>query len=403
MLLTSIAICLLLSLTGFYYALFACYFLTIAGVWASLCRRSVAPALTAGLLIGVIALGLLVDLLPTLRYRHQHGVNTEVAKRQPYDAEVLGLKIDQMLLPIPGHRLPPLARLRERYDAGQPAPNENGSSSLGLFGSLGFLLLLGCLTATGSSWLPDDLKRLAVLNLAALLLGTVGGFGGLIALLLSPMVRGYNRISIYIAFFAIFAVTSCLDRLYRRYARSGRPRLLGALGLGLVLVVALLDQTSPCFRSDYSAVKAAFDRDGRFVRQIEAAVPPASMVFQLPYQPFPEHQGPHRMGDYQPLKGYLHSRTLRWSYASMIGREGDRWQRKVVAKPVPEMVQALSAAGFRGIYLDRDGYPDGGAEIDARLSALLRIRPIESDDHRRAFYPLAPIRAAIVRAGRGIE
>ncbi len=70
-------------------------------------------------------------------------------------------------------------------------------------------------------------------------------------------------------------------------------------------------------------------------------------------------------------------------------READAWQRQVTAKPLSELVEVLGAAGFHGIYLDRYGYPDQSAELEAGLSTLLHTRPIVSPNQRLVFFPLA--------------
>jgi hypothetical protein len=85
---------------------------------------------------------------------------------------------------------------------------------LGVIGSLGFLALLGCflLGTPGGTRRGESadvahrvlLRDVSILNLSAVLLGTIGGFGSLVALVISSKIRAYNRISIYIAFFSLF-------------------------------------------------------------------------------------------------------------------------------------------------------------------------------------------------------
>ena len=95
------------------------------------------------------------------------------------------------------------------------------------------------------------------------------------------------------------------------------------------------------------------------------------------------------MVDYSHFRGYLHSKTLRWSYGTMKGREGDSWQRRVAAKPLSELVDALALAGFSGIYVDRYGYSDQGEKLEAALQDLLATKPIVSANKRLSFFNLA--------------
>jgi phosphoglycerol transferase len=112
------------------------------------------------------------------------------------------------------------------------------------------------------------------------------------------------------------------------------------------------------------------------------------MIFQLPYVPFPEHPGFHKMQAYDHLRGYLHSKNLRWSYGTMKNRDGDRAQSAVAELPAEEFAEALAFAGFSGIYLDRFGYEDNGAAKESELSALLQTQPLVSPNGRLVFFNL---------------
>ena len=70
---------------------------------------------------------------------------------------------------------------------------------------------------------PGPVDGLVTLNLAALLLATTGGLGAVFGFAVSPLIRCYNRMSIFIAFFALAAVALGLARVVRS-ARSGPRR-----------------------------------------------------------------------------------------------------------------------------------------------------------------------------------
>jgi phosphoglycerol transferase len=391
----ALLVCLLVGLAGVYYAFFACFFLAIAGLAACAWRRTAYPLVAAGTLIAVTAAGVAVAVAPNLVHRQRHGENPAVAHRLPCEAELFGLKITQLLLPVPGHRLRLLKEARARYSA-PPTPllNENEFATLGLVGSVGFLVLLGRLLAHRARSGPSLLDSLSVLNVFGVLLATVGGFASLFSFYVSPMIRAYNRISVYLAFFALLAVAVLLDALLRRLAGSGVGRALGYALAVLVLAVGLLDQVPPLVLTPVSW-DGQYRIEAAFVRQVEASVPPGAMIFQLPYVPFPESVPPGRMTDYDHFRAYLHSRSVRWSYGAMHGRAGDRWQRAVAEKPLPEMVQSLVLAGFSGIYLDRLGFADNGAATEAELSRLLGAGPLVSGNGRLSFFNLAGYRGEL--------
>jgi phosphoglycerol transferase len=392
----TIAIVLVVASSGVYYAFFACFLLLVAGAlaWRRGRRRSAAAALA---LTALVAAVVAVQMAPVALHSLRHGANPGVASRDPGESELFGLKIAQLLLPVDGHRLPALARLKESYNRYAPL-NENGSASLGAIGAFGFLFLLLRLLLGGGrrGAEPSDgeaLANLAVFNAAALLLGTIGGFGSLFAVVVSPQLRAWSRISVFIAYFSLFSVALLLDRARRPFA-SNDPHGAGArisLALfALLLVAGVADQTSPAFVPPYESDRRAFRHDADFVGAIETALPAAAMVFQLPYVPFPEHPPVHGMRDYEHLRGYLHSRTLRWSYASIKGRGADAWQREAARKPPAELLHTLALAGFAGVYVDRRGYADRAADLERELAAAGARAAAVSGDGNLVFFDLLP-------------
>ena len=396
--LASIVICLLVASGGLgYYAFFGCFFLLIAGVSAYIYRKDVPHLLASLILIAVVFGGLVLNLLPNMIYIRNQG-ESQTVKRGIGEAESYGLKISQLLLPIDGHRILALARIKEEYNSAAPLVNENRNATLGVVGSVGFLTLLGWLLfwrpAVGQMRADDGpttlLTHLSRLNIAGVLLATVGGFASLFALLISPQMRSYNRISIYLAFFSLFAVVLLLEEFFRRRARSDRARVIFVASLGFILLLGVLDQTGSgvYFVPHYAAFQAESASDADFVKRIEAAVPAGVMIFQLPYVEFPENGPVNLMTDYEHFRPYLHSQTLRWSYGAIKGRDNARWQKLTANLPTEQFLEAISVAGFSGVYLDRGGYEDHGTDIEAKLRNVLGIEPIVSRNCRMLFFDL---------------
>ena len=99
---------------------------------------------------------------------------------------------------------------------------------LGSVAAAGFVLLLGrLLMARGG---PTLLGGLAVLNVAAVVLGASGGFGGLFNFLVFPQIRCYNRVCVFIAFWSLLAVGLLIDR----WAAGGRSRRAWLVAGGLL-------------------------------------------------------------------------------------------------------------------------------------------------------------------------
>jgi len=383
-------ICVLLGSGGVYNAFFACFFFLVAGVVVALRRRRLRDLALPVALVALTTAVLTAHYVPSILYLSRQG-DTPAVRRSPVDAETYGLRISQLLLPTTGHRLSAVARFKD-FVNWERGTNESDSASLGVIGSLGFLALVGGLllrqpAAAWSAW-----RDVSILNLSAVLLGTIGGFGSLVALLVSSKIRAYNRISIYIAFFSLLAVVMAADYLYRRHGQRGGRRLAFVVGLATLVGLGVADQTGRQAVPDYAMIAFDYGNDGNFVERVEAVMPRGAMIFQLPAIAFPENPSVHRMHDYDHARGYLRSRHLRWSYGAMRGRDGEVWQQWVAARPARELVDTLAAAGFSGLYVNREGYPDGALGLSAELESLLGQSPVRSEHGRYLFFDLIAYR-----------
>jgi phosphoglycerol transferase len=205
------------------------------------------------------------------------------------------------------------------------------------------------------------------------------------------MIRGYSRICVFIAFFALLALARLVDRIPRRL-HSPRAVWLYRGGLAVALCLGMLDQCPPWLMPPYDRIKELYTAEARFIEQVEATLPTGSMVFQLPSVPFPEGPCNPWWASTDHFRCYLHSRHLRWSHGCMRGREVDGWREAVKGQPLPQMVRTLVDAGFRGIVVDRAGYEDLAAKLESELTGLLGAKPLVSQgaDHRYYFYDLTP-------------
>jgi hypothetical protein len=374
----AILICALAASTGIYYALFGFFLMFVAGL---LRCRTWKWVITPAILTGVIFITLFLNSVPTILYQSEHGKNLEVPNRYPAQVEFFALRITQMLAPVMHHRVPALAKFSSTYYDNAPLVTENATACLGLVASAGFLILL--IWLLGLRWQTarePTITALGAMNVCCVLLATMGGFCSLLAFGVSPVIRCFNRISIFIAFFAVLAVLFAFEKLRERWGGFG-----WSFGLVLLLGIGLADQTTEFFVPAYAQSAASFRSDENFVRSIETKVPQGSMIFQLPYLPFPE--GPP--GEMALLRGYLHSKSLRWSYGAMTGRETDKWiKTSLLADGNPQrIVQMLFEKGFKGIYIDRQLLRDH-QNLENLLKQTVDASPIESEDGRLSFYAL---------------
>jgi phosphoglycerol transferase len=395
------ALALGLGASGAYYAFFGCFFFAVAGALGALRVRSAAPLAAAAGLVALVVGSATAGIAPSLLHWREHGPNRAVARRAAAEAELYGLKIAPMLLPVARHPIDGWADLRRRYNERTPLRNENDTVTLGLIGTLGFLALAGAALAIVGGWRGGSplLHALAALHLAGLLLATTSGFGALIARLGFRQIRAYARISIWLAFFALAAAVLLARPLRERLVRRRRGAAAGGLALAAVLALALLDLVSPPYLPDRAAAARAFAVDRAFVRAAEAALPAGTAVYQLPHVGYPEVLPPGRMSNFDSLRPYLHSRTLRWSHGAMKGRPAGEAIAALAERPPAALPAALAAAGYGALLVDRFGYP---APAEAALRAALEPRlgaPLASEDGRLLLYRLPA--AAAARAGDG--
>jgi phosphoglycerol transferase len=95
--------------------------------------------------------------------------------------------------------------------------------------------------------------------------------------------------------------------------------------------------------------------------KLEARLKSGTMIFQLPNTGYPADGAHERMAAYDNSRAYLHSTNLRWSWGAMEGRHHD-WAKMTASLPMPQLLERVALAGFRGVLLDRFGYPDASNE-----------------------------------------
>ncbi len=384
-------ICVLIGSSGVYYAFFGVFFIFIAGIINSLQYKKIEFFWPALILISIITCSVIINLAPSIISRIENGRNPEVAHRIPSESEIYALNITGLLMPSPNDPISIFHKLGVKYHSSTSSIFKTSEfSRLGLLGSIGFIFLIFLLFFSSDELsINNKIKILSKLNIAGILLGTAGGFGSFIAYTLSPMIRCYGRISIFIMFFSLTAFFYLMQLLIQRISRINNRYFIGFLS-GIFLIIGLIYQfdASHSMSKHTDGVRNAFYNDEKFIKVIENTLPKNSMIFQMPYIPFPEHPSVNLMGNYDLLKAYLHSQHLRWSSGAMKGESSDLWQRKISALPMPLLVNKLVYMGFNGIYIDRHGYEDNGTNIEIQLTQLLKSLPIYSDDNHLVFYDL---------------
>lgn len=344
-----------LALCGIYYAFISCFLIFLILAISYLKNRKISR-LGVGCGIGIL-LCVLIAMIPTLWNIHNQGPIPVPITRSPVESEWFGLKIARLFIPITTHGIGILQTLFQDYVLlTYPGAADEPSEYLGIVGIIGFLFALALLFKS-----PIQNKRLEIIsriNLATILLSTVGGFGTLFAVLISPQIRGYSRFSVVVAFCAIATFAVLITTIWQRAGKS--PVLIGII-LALCCL-SLYDQTITGEESrlpDPKLLKTCeenFYSDRDFVKRIESYASDDAMIYQYPYLFFPE------MGGYATVRGYIHSDKLRWSYGDYRGRTADVWQETLSGYPIEYQIKVLALVGFEGIYIDTAFYSEEDAE-----------------------------------------
>ena len=326
--------------------------------------------------------GLLVNVAPALKYKTDYGANSSVATRGMGESEIYGLKVTQMLMPRADHRSPHMVRLAQTYIQNFPLVNENHTANLGLLGSMGLVVsffvvvtLLAGRRVTGSVALASSLIFFITL------FATVGGMASLFSMLVSTQIRGWNRISIFILFLAIFVFLYWMNAVVARVAASKKTlyRSLIFSSALLFCVVAIYDQTVPPCVECNKKNEMAFNADVHFVEEMERKLSPGAAVYQLPYLSFPESGGVNKLGDYDLLIPFFLSQHLKFNFGGMRGRPGDDFFSRISSLPISEQIAIVKRLGFSAIYLDRRGYKDEGKAIEAHIRNMPGVHFLMQD------------------------
>lgn len=374
----NIAMAFLCAFTGMYYAYFSCALFAAAMVIRIINTKgkSIRKELYPLGYIASTVIGVTINVMPNLLYWRMFGTNpySELSGRNRGDVESYALKLVQMILPRPGHRLPLFSRIIEGYNRNYPLVTENMTAAIGIVATAGLLISLLLLFTDRNKY-----KEISYLNLSIFIIATIGGIGSIISVAIVIPMRCYNRMSLIIMFLSLMMIGLLLDRLrdYINYV----PVTIVTL---CILAIGLFDQTADYYPYDYTA----FSNTQSFFQQIENETDNKDMIFTLPYDSWPTAG---IVGSYDQFIGYMETEDLRWSYGAMQGREEALWQKFISKCDIPEMIERLKYAGYKAIYLNKALYESkyGEERTDEVINAISETagkNPLKSSDENRYFW-----------------
>ncbi|MBR1977200.1 hypothetical protein IKA15_02860, partial [bacterium] len=339
------------ALSSIYYNLFFMFFLLIAGLSAYFCHKNYRHFLSSVMTVVILLFLTFLNFLPNIIYM-KNNPSENYTQRSHAQTEYYGLKVPHMLLPIDNHNIKPLAEMKAKYNQTSLYVNESSMASLGFVLSISFVVLLFNFLFVRKTRF-DSFQKLGFLTLSSVLLTVSGGFLSYFAFFGLSQLRSCNRISIFIAFFALIALCLVLKKIYKKYNTR-----LTTLLISLLFIVAIFDQTSFAYNYAYKQkqIKNEVSSLISLAAHIESQSAGEIKVFTLPYLDFPEGRPSYAMYDYELAKPSVYTNRVKYSYGAIKGSFLDKKYKAYSELDSKTLVSVLRMEGFNGILIDVKGY-----------------------------------------------
>jgi phosphoglycerol transferase len=324
----------------------------------------------------------------TLAFQWTHGKNQMALQRHYLESELYALKPMEFFIPPPTHNLRFLADIGSNYISGAFVKGEAFSPYLGIIGMAGLLWIF----AEAFLLIVRNVKRTrsvppyAFQTTWIIFYAIVGGVNCLIFLLGVHYFRATDRYSIFISTIILMFLVARLSVWSRRWTPGANLALAA-----VVLVIGIFDQTPrPTTDAEIIRGEKVIASDEAFGRELNQKLPAYGMVFELPVRVFPDPPTINNFSGYELLRPYYVTKTLRFSYGSIVGRNREDWQWEVEKMPGPQMVSALEQYGFCAIYFNRRAFADHGDDLLKQLATANRTDIFEDESHEQVVVRLNP-------------
>ena len=278
------------------------------------------------------------------------------------------MKIIQLLLPVEDHNLKFFNKIYKQYEVNgyTDTINENQYSSLGIVSALGFLILV--FWSLFGHKLSVQASILSSLNLAAILFATTGGFSLIVSTYINPTFRSVNRISVFIAFFAVAALGLLLQNMENKKKAS--------ILAWLILPIALFDQISFGTMRNFTNKKTDFDKLQSYSKQINNK---KTKIYTLPFGQYPEGS------EKKIMKLALLTENVVWSTAAPAWRASSYWQYKLSQMDAKTFLENIVNNDFNGLLIYT---PDYDTQKLKEFDQLINASPITDVANEFRYYDL---------------
>ena len=376
----AVGIAFLTGLQNVYYTNIFCQLTLLGAGFLWLRTGSRTPLKSALAVIGAAATAFALMNVDGWAYKAVHGPNSGILVREYKWLEIYGLKLVDLVVPPVTHHFQWFADFAQAHRAAAPLQDEG--SYLGIVGLAALGLLVSSAIAAVVRNRANSIPMEAWQVLWIVLCFSTGGLNTILGATGFTLFRTGCRYSIVILAIALLYAAQRLTALQRAAAFRTDPETL-RIGTATAAIAASLlilwDEVPRAPKPEVAALIARqVEADREFVAQMEAALPPGAMVFQLPIMEFPEAPAPG-VPSYDHFRPYLYSKQLRFSYGSMKGRPREQWQQDLGKVTFDKAVEQIKARGFVAIYINRNGFPDKGKQVVENLREMGFTKPrIES-------------------------
>lgn len=331
--------------SGLYYIYFSILLLAMTSAILFVREKRV-QILLPTILFSLTALATyLIQVYPSILYIVANGKNNDTAARHGFEVVNNGLQL--LFMSIPNHTFG-LAIL-EKYHT-SVAENMEQKQYLGIASLIGIGYgLYYFFTKKITQKNHQENQYLGLLTLC-LLLASAGGLGVVIGYVISPQIRSYSRIIPFISFFALLLLEKVFIKIQTYFSVPSHGN-----ALVLLLTSMLIFEQTCWFKPKYPEVATVLQSDQSFFTYLEQTYP-NTMIFQLPYKPFPESPPIIHSKDYDLLKPYLHTSSLTFSYGSPIGSSEDLKNKQLTQLPTADLFSSIKKLGFTGVLIDSYAY-----------------------------------------------
>ena len=359
-----ITISLLITFSHIYYIYFGCVVIGFSMIWALFKKRYVAIVKSISILFCIIMF-VFCDLLPSIIYGI---VNTNMIShlRLPYDAYVYSLQLVHLFMPYLTEGKHVFSNITDAYIRSGMSQSEAMVNYLGILSLIGFvILILILLVPSFNNYIrkyEDEGKKgilsfFSASNMLILLLGLQSGIGVIVALLGFTKIRAYNRVSIYILMYSIFALIYIMDILYKKYNKKLK-NLYAAIITILLICFHIYETHLTNFVQNQNYNKIAISNVKDYAYKLENLYKNGANILQLPIVSYPENLTNNSLTNcnYQVLP-YIYTSNIKYS-SGALNNTKEYFAQKVLfdIDDIENILLNAKEYGFDGISVNTDMY-----------------------------------------------